>query len=68
MGGEIQGISSTAGQVKKSIRNREVKKLLCTTHGNERRGVEDPGEWGDTGRGGINRRKNGTTVVAQSIK
>ena len=46
--------------------NVEAKELICTTHGHELR-------WGNAdgrgrGRRGIKGRKNGTTVIASSVK
>ena len=55
------------GEVKNSIGNEEAKELICTTHGHEvngriakGRGILDRVRW--------RREKNGTTIIASSIK
>ena len=47
MGGKVQGRRSIIGrhkidegEVKNGIGNRELKELICTTHGHELRGAE----------------------------
>ena len=50
-------VQNRQGEVKNTIGNREAKELICTIHGHELR-------WGNAGRRGIKRRKNGTTVIA----
>ena len=55
------------GEVKNSIGNVEPKELICTTHGHEPT-VGNAGGRGGAGQRGIKGRKNGTTVIAQSIR
>ena len=45
----------------------EAKELIYMTHGHELRWGNDSGR-SDTGQRGIKGRKNGTTVIAKSIK
>ena len=47
--------------------NGKTKELICTTHRHELKWQNDGGRRG-TGLRGIKGRKNGTTVIAQSIK
>ena len=53
--GKVQGRRSIIsrhkidGEIKNGIGNRELKKLICTTHGHELR-VENAGGLGGTGR------------------
>ena len=39
-------VKNRQGEVNNSIGNREVKELICMTHGHELRGVGDMGGWG----------------------
>ena len=66
---KVQELSSTNWQVqnrqkdvKNSIGNREVKELICMTHGHEIRGGIAGGNWSTGQRG--HRGKSGTTVIA----
>ena len=52
------------GEVKNSIGNREVKELICTTHGHELRGRECWRKGGCRMEGDKEEEKNGTTVTA----
>ena len=45
-------------EAKNGIGNRELKELMCTTHGHELRMGENGAGWGVQGRGGIKGRKN----------
>ena len=54
-------------EVKSSIGNGEAKELICMTHGHELKGENAGGKRG-TGQRGIKGRKNGTIVIAQSIR
>ena len=56
-------VQNRQGQVKNSIRNREAKELVFTIHGHELRGGLLEGG-GMQGGGGVNERKNWTTVIA----
>ena len=49
--------------MKNSVGNREVKELICTTHGHELRGEKARG-LGMQGREGIKEGKTGTTTIA----
>ena len=71
---KVQGIRSTngrynidRGRLRKYRKWREAKELIYTTHGHELRWGNAVGR-GSAGQSGTKGRKNGTTVIAQSIK
>ena len=49
---------------------KELKELICMTHGHELSWENDGGKWGTGQRRKISlwNKKNGTTIIAQSIK
>ena len=54
--------------MKIGIRNRELKKLICTTHGHELSGAGMLEGWEVQGGGQKRGEKNGTIVIVYSIQ
>ena len=72
---KVQGIRSingrykiVRGRIKNSIGNGEARELICMTHGHELRWGNAGGKAGCRVKGNKEEIKNGTTVIALSIK